>query len=216
MSDGTRLIRPPQCARPTSRTAAAVIAAAVLALLAAACSGGSSLADSGGSPHAGGSSSAMSGEPFSVCMRSHGVPRYPDPPSDAPPGFPAAVGSAHDVGVSPSRLQAAERACYHTLPINDTKLSHLSLAQCEVVGDCPPTLVQQALTQLENYARCMRSHGLPRWPDPTIGADGAPVFAISISKDGFDPYSSDVVAKDRICTRVEHPNAGGAPVAVSP
>jgi hypothetical protein len=72
------------------------------------------------------------------------------------------------------------------------------------------------MTQLENYARCMRSHGLPRWPDPVIGANGAPYFAISTSKDGFAPYSSQVEAKDRICTRVEHPAIGGAPIAVSP
>jgi hypothetical protein len=118
--------------------------------------------------------------------------------------------------VSATRLRAAERACYHTLPIDDTNLNRLSLAQCELVGDCPPALVQPALTQLRNYSRCMRSHGLPRWPDPVIGADGAPVFDISVSKDGFDPYSSEVEVKDRVCTGVEHPAIGGAPVAVSP
>lgn len=158
----------------------------------------------------------MSGEPFSVCMRSHGVPRYPDPPPQAPPGFPAVVGSAHEVGVSPSQLQAAERACYHALPIDATKLNRLSLAQCEYIGDCPRALVQRALAQLESYARCMRSHGLPRWPDPVIGANGAPYFAISTSKDGFDPHSPQVETKDRRCTRAEHPAIGGAPLGVSP
>jgi hypothetical protein len=90
----------------------------------------------------------------------------------------------------------------------------LSLAQCELLGDCPPTLVQQALTQLEKFARCMRSHGVPRWPDPTIGEGGAPVFVISTSKDGFDPYSPQIQTKDDICTRVEHPNTG-EPVTVT-
>jgi hypothetical protein len=126
------------------------------------------------------------------------------------------VKSARAVGVSPSRFEAAERGCDHTLPIDATKLNRLSLAQCEYIGDCPRALVQQATTQLEKYARCMRSHGLPRWPDPVIGANGAPYFAISTSKDGFDPYSSQVQAKDGICTRVEHPAIGGAPIAVSP
>jgi hypothetical protein len=141
-------------------------------------------------------------------MRSHGVPRYPDPPPQAPPGFPAAVGSAHEVGVSPSRLQAAQRACYHTLPIDDTKLNRLSLAQCEVVGDCPSTLVQQAMTQLEKFARCMRSHGVPNWPDPTIGSGGTPVFDISPGKDGFDPFSSQLQDKLNECEHVEHPVLG--------
>jgi hypothetical protein len=198
------------------RPIAAVMATVAVALPVAACGSSPSSTGPGGSPSGGGSSSALSGEPFSVCMRSHGVPRYPDPPPQAPPGFPAVVKSAHAVGVSPSKLEAAERACYHTLPIDATKLTHLSLAQCEYIGDCPRALVQQAMTQLENYARCMRSHGLPRWPDPVIGANGAPYFAISTSKDGFAPYSSQVEAKDRICTRVEHPAIGGAPIAVSP
>jgi hypothetical protein len=215
MSDSTRLIRLPRCALPTSRTAAAVIATAVLALLAAACSSSASSASSGRSAQAGGSSSAMSGEPFSICMRSHGVPRYPDPPPQAPPGFPAVVRSAHDVGVNPSQLTAAEQACYHTLPIDNTKLDHLSLAQCEMLGDCPPVRVQQALTQLEKFARCMRSHGVPRWPDPSIGESGAPLFIVSSSKDGFDPYSPQIQTKDDECTRVEHPNTG-EPLMVTP
>ncbi len=147
-------------------------------------------------------------------MRSHGVPRYPDPQPQSP-GFPAVVRSAHDVGVSPSQLQTAEQACYDTLPINDTNLNHLSLAQCEMLGDCPLVLVQQALTQLEKFARCMRSHGVPKWPDPTIGEGGAPLFIVSTSKDGFDPYSTQIQTKDKECKRVEHPNTG-EPLMVTP
>jgi hypothetical protein len=207
-----RAIRAPLRA---ARVAVAIVATAGLAGLVAACGGSPSSTGSRGSPSGGSSSSARSAEPFSVCMRSRGVPRYPDP-SPGSPEFPAVVKSARAVGVSPSKLEAAERGCYHTLPIDATKLNRLSLAQCEYIGDCPRALVQQAMTQLENYARCMRDHGLPKWPDPVIGANGAPYFAISTSKDGFDPYSSQVQAKDRICTRVEHPAIGGAPIAVSP
>jgi hypothetical protein len=198
----------PRAALRTGRTLPAVAVAAVVALLVAAC-------DSSPSPSAGGSTTSASAVAFSVCMRSHGVPRYPDPPPQAPAGFPAVVGSAHDVGVSQTRLQSAERACYHTLPIDDTKLNRLSLAQCELLGDCPPVLVQQALTQLEKFARWMRSHGVPRWPDPVIGEGGAPLFVISTSKDGFDPYSPQIETKDNECTHVEHPNTG-EPLGTTP
>jgi hypothetical protein len=216
VNDSARALRGPlREALQAARVAAGIVATVVLAVLVAACGDSPSSTGSRGSPSRGGSSSARSAEPFSVCMRSHGVPRYPDP-NPGSPGFPAVMKSARAVGVSPSRLEAAERGCYHTLPIDATKLNRLSLAQCEYIGDCPRALVQQAMTQLENYARCMRSHGLPQWPDPVIGANGAPYFAISTSKDGFDPYSSQVQAKDRVCTRVEHPAIGGAPVAVSP
>lgn len=207
------------------RRRVAASATAAIVLLAAACSGSSpngpgvahvgSSTGSEGSARAGGSTSP-SAVGFSVCMRSRGVPNYPDPPQGAPPGFPAVVSSAHEVGVSPAQLQAAERACYHTLPIDANTLGRLSLAQCEYLGDCPRALVQQAITQLEKYARCMRSHGLPRWPDPVIGANGAPYFVINPSKDGFDPHSSQVEDKDRICTRVEHPAIGGAPLGPAP
>jgi len=211
MHHSSRVVRRPQPF--TVRTVVAMIAAAVLALLTVACGGGSS-SGSGGSSSTGGSSNARSAEPFSVCMRSHGVSRYPDPDPKTP-GFPALVRSARSVGVSAATLQAAERACYRTLPIDASKLDSRSLAQCEYTGDCPRALVQQAMTQLENFARCMRSHGVPRWPDPTIGSNGSPGFQISISKDGFNPYWSQIQDKANQCARVEHPDLGGAPIAVS-
>jgi hypothetical protein len=48
-----------------------------------------------------------------------------------------------------------------------------------LTGDCPPALVQQILTAERSFARCMRSHGVPNWPDPTIGSEGRPFFDIS-------------------------------------
>jgi hypothetical protein len=61
---------------------AAVHAAVVLALLAAACSGRGS-STSSGSPSAGGSTTSASAVAVSVCMRSHGVPSFPDPTTDS-------------------------------------------------------------------------------------------------------------------------------------
>jgi hypothetical protein len=67
-----------------SRTAATMIATA---LLAAACGGGSSPSASGGSPAAGGSANSPSAVGYSSCIRSHGVPSFPDPTTD-PRGHP--------------------------------------------------------------------------------------------------------------------------------
>jgi len=36
--------------------------------------------------------------------------------------------------------------------------------------------LQQDLTALRGFAQCMRSHGVPNWPDPTTGPDGNPDF----------------------------------------
>ena len=63
------------------RTAAAVIATAALAFLAAACGGSGSSTGHGGSANAAGSTTSASYVAYSACMRSHGVPNYPDPDS---------------------------------------------------------------------------------------------------------------------------------------
>ena len=82
-------------------------------------------------------------------------------------------------GVSTSRLQAAQRTCQHLLPATGGSLDASSLRQYELTGDCPQSLVQQALAGGRIVARCMRSHGVPNFPDPTNGGSGAPFFPIS-------------------------------------
>jgi hypothetical protein len=39
------------------------------------------------------------------------------------------------------------------------------------------------------FAQCMRTHGVPDWPDPTVGAKGRPVFDLSGA--GIDPQSAE-------------------------
>lgn len=46
-------------------------------------------------------------------------------------------------------------------------------------GDCPPDLVQQMVSADEKLARCMRSHGVPNFPDPTSAGPDGPYFDIS-------------------------------------
>ena len=115
MTDPTRVLRRPRRAWPRPpRTVAAIIAAATLALLAAACGSGDSPspAGSGGSPAAGGSAGSPSAVAYSACMRSHGVPTYPDPNSSGQ--LPKT--DAQLLGVSTSQYQAAQHACQHLLP----------------------------------------------------------------------------------------------------
>ena len=94
---------------------------------------------------------------------------------------------AQQLGVSSSQLQAAQQACQHLLPNSGGAIDADSVEQCMMAGDCPRALVQQVLDEERRFARCMRSHGVPNWPDPSIDSQGRPVFAISISKLGFDP-----------------------------
>ena len=104
-------------------------------------------------------------------MRSHGVPEYPDPGSNG--NLPK--GNAQTFGVSDWQYQASARACRHLLPDSDTTFT-ASLNQCLMTGDCPHVVVQRALTEGLRFSQCMRNHGVPNWPDPTIDSTGRPSF----------------------------------------
>jgi hypothetical protein len=148
---------------------AALLAAPVLL---AACGGPSSPATAAaGSPSNIASASAVA---YSACMRSQGVSHYPDPEPDG--NLPK--GNAQAFGVSDSRYRAAERACQYLLPSSNTTFA-ASLTQCLETGDCPPAVVHRALTEGRQFAQCMRSSGVPNWPDPTIDSMGRPSFQVT-------------------------------------
>jgi hypothetical protein len=145
------------------------MAAAGLALLAAACGGskgshvaqlGSTAAQSsrsstgsGGSSKAGGPTKSQTPLAFARCIRSHGVPNFPDPNSngefdkDALPADP--------------RYDAVSNTCLrlggHVLGPG-VQPSHID--------------VQQMMNDLLRFARCVRSHGVQNWPDPIPNLDG--------------------------------------------
>jgi hypothetical protein len=146
-----------------------LIAAAGLALLAA-CTGNPTPATAGGPPSAAGPAVA-----YSRCMRSHGVPDFPDPAGGA--GVPKVT--PQQVGVSHARFQVAQRAC--------APLLQPSAAQAP-----------QIMTGLVKFARCMRSAGIPTWPDPTTDRQGQPVFDIP----GIDPGSPRVSQAADECTHL--------------
>jgi hypothetical protein len=209
MNERTAERRPRSARRPAARTASALIATLVLVLLAA-CNGGSTTGHEG-SPNSAGSASSPSSVAYSACMRAHGVPNFPDPDSSGQ----LPKGDAQRFGVSSSQLQAARQACRQLLPDYGGAIDTDSIQQCMMADDCPPALVRQVLDEERNFARCMRAHGVPNWPDPSIDSQGRPLFAISISRDGFDPYSRPVWAKGNECSRLM-PGLPGLPAAVSP
>jgi len=204
MTDAARVLRRPRLARPwPPRTVAAIVAAA-LALLATACGNGGSPspAGSGGSPAAGGSAGSPSAVAYSGCIRSHGLPTYPDPNSSGQ--LPKT--DAQLLGVSTSQYQAAQQACQHLLPTGGS--IQQQEAQCMQNSDCPPALVQQMMTGDLKLARCMRSHGVPNFPDPTDGGSGGPFFPIS--RAGISEAASrthQFVAELNECARLTGDNA---------
>ena len=107
-------------------------------------------------------------------MRSHGVPRFPDPPSNG--GLPK--GSAEELGVTGAQFQAAQRACQHLIPATGGSAQQQE-QQCFVAHDCSPAVVHRLMNVMLRFAVCMRSHGVPKFPDPTTDSQGQPFFDVS-------------------------------------
>jgi hypothetical protein len=147
-------------------------AGVAVVLFASAC--GASSSPGGSSP----GGSAASGVAWAQCVRAHGVPNFPDP--DGSGQVPKET--AQQLGVSDSVLGTATNACANLNPNNPAS---------------PQTAAQVVRNGLA-VARCMRAHGLPKFPDPTTGSSGVH-FVISVSGDGFNPDDPQVIAKARAC-----------------
>ena len=188
--NGTRVLRRPRRARPRSAcTAAAIIATAALALLAAACGGGPSSAGSGGSPSAEGATASPSAVGYSRCMRAHGVPNYPDPPS----GGQAPKADPQQLGISTSQLQAAQRSCRYMYPGNGGALG-ASLRQCEETANCPQAMVDQVMASMLAFPGACAPTACRTGPTPHSIPGGA---RASISS----PYTAPTGIRHRSKTR---------------
>jgi hypothetical protein len=150
--------------------AGAIVGICMLALVGA-CSGRPSPAGSGGSPAGRGSAnSSNAGGPanaplvaFSRCVRSHGVANFPDPQAGVSNAkFP----SAQQLRVSSSQLSTAESACQRLLPAG-------------VDDQFPQSEVPLLLRSMLPFSSCMRSHGVPNFPDPAVDSEGRPIFPLS-------------------------------------
>ena len=193
MNDSTRVTRRPRRAQPRpARAVAAIIATVVLALLGAACSSSPSSAGSGGSPNAGRSANSQIGIDYARCMRAHGVPKYPDPDSsnELASGLPKV--SLQQLEVSSSQYQGARNDCAHLLPNG---------------GQLTQSQSQQDLNAMLRYARCMRSRGVPNWPDPTYDSAAGWGFNL-LHVHGFDPNSTQTDNKMNECNRTLPPGIG--------
>lgn len=159
-----------------------VISLAALSLVAAGCGGG-------GSPRVASVASSTTAATttqnglvgFAGCMRSHGVPTFPDPDSSGGIPKPQVVAAAE---TNPNKFKAAQTACNPLLPNG---------------GLGPQQTAQQQRTQLADelsFATCMRSHGVSRFPDPT--AQGQLTVEM-VESEGIDVHSPPVLRAVQAC-----------------
>ncbi len=120
---------------------------------------------------------------FASCVRSHGVPTYPDGGNGPQPNGNMQQ-FAQRLGVSLSRLRAALNACAGLNP----KL-HGSESQ--------PLTAQEEQDYLR-AAACMRSHGFPDFPDPSFSG-GHASFSIPSS---INTSSPQVIQAVHACQRL--------------
>ncbi len=179
-----------------------LLASALVAvvLLAAGCSGGS--AGPGvagqGSSSAPGASASPSGDPreaelaYAQCMRDHGISDFPDPQPGG--GIAIQPGQGGDLAPDNPQFKAADEACKSLLPP-------------------PPSAKdqQQEYEQMLRYAKCMREHGFPDFPDPKPG-EGISIDAGAHPE--LDPNNPRFQAANKACGGPGKANTqtnGGAP-----
>jgi hypothetical protein len=152
------------------RSGVLATAVAGVALLAAACSGGS--------PAAAGLTAYQKSVAYAQCMRAHGEPSYPDPTSNG--GFILNGKKDHLNG---SLMPSANKTCQHLLP----KSAPMTAAQ-----------QRQLTSQALKFVACMRSHGLPTFPDPTVNANGVE-FRVPA---GVHPGSTQLQSAQQACQKL--------------
>jgi hypothetical protein len=167
----------------TLPAAAAAIAAA--AVIAACGSGSPSSSASSGSGNASTPAQRQQMEQaavrFADCMRSHGVPDFPDP-STSPRQFKNALETK-----SPA-FRSALTSCQHLLPGGRVRSNN-----------APPSQAQMAAELA--FARCLRSHGFPSFPDPNSSGE---LSHEMLANAGIDIHQPAVVGAADACVGVTH------------
>jgi hypothetical protein len=210
-----------------TRTALCLAVLAGAVLLATGCGGSSS---SPGVAHLGsstsnsadpgnGGSSSLEGESstgaqqkviaFSHCMRTHGVPEFPEP-TEGHLLLRSSDHNGHVSGVNPrsAQFQAASKACAKLAP----------------KGGKPPSPAEQAKLQEQalRFSQCMRTHGVPSFPDPEFSRGGGVGIRIGGKQGGpsrIDPSSPEFQAAQKACQSIMPGPKGSGPgtsVAAAP
>jgi hypothetical protein len=117
--------------------------------------------------------------PFTDCMRTHGVPDFPDPASGL-----FKVSLAPSTRHSPA-FHSAYASCGHLLPNDGGDETHSPAQIAAYVA----------------FASCIRSHGFPTFPDPT--STGQLTHAM-VASAGIDLHQPGVLQAGDACVGVSH------------
>jgi hypothetical protein len=129
-------------------------------------------------------------------MRKHGVANYPDPDGQGRILITSGVDrNGHHSGLDTNSAQfsTAQHACQKLQP----------------GGGKPNAQAQQReVERALKFSRCMRKHGVPKFPDPQVDGNGG--MKMQIGKNaGVDPGSPQFQSAQQACQRL----IPGGPVA---
>jgi hypothetical protein len=192
-----------------SRSTVVPVLLVAAALLIAACGGSKKppSANSGGSPSSHGSPGAAAYH-YSACMRTHGVSNFQDP-TVSTNGNQVKVAIHIDPAITSSpSFKSAQKTCGHLLPGGGPT----------GVGPSPAQMHARSEALLA-FAKCMRQHGFPTFPDPTSQGQLSPEM---LTKAGIDlqqpaikpaayaclPLTHGLLTKADVNRAVANPNGG--------
>ena len=121
---------------------------------------------------------------YAQCMRTHGVPNFPDPTSTAGNTKQAVIRAFKEV--SNAQVIAAQTACRQLQP-----------------NGGPPSRAEVArhLSAMLAFARCMRTHSIPNFPDPTSAGQ---VTHEMLASAGIDLHRPALLQAADACVSVTH------------
>ena len=122
------------------------------------------------------------GVKYSDCMRSHGVPDFPDLNANGSVSLPSSINTQ-----SPA-FQSAEGTCASLRP----------------QGAPPPPITLAQQKSFTANAKCMRKHGIPDFPDPTFGPGGHGV-GLQFAPGAPLPTAAALQLANAKCARVGSP-----------
>lgn len=192
-----RAANPPRVRARLGRTALGLAALLSVCVLAAGCGSGASspsVASLGASttttttterstaPRGGKASPRITALAFIGCMRTHGEPNMPEP-SFSKNGRQASININANSGIDPNSplFVAATKACKHLLPNDGAPSAGQTITPADQVDYL-------------RGAACMRSHGVPDFPDPTF-QDNTVAFTSTMPIDSSTPEYKSALAR---------------------
>ena len=125
---------------------------------------------------------------WASCMRRHGDPNQPDPAIDAHGGINISI-----PGIAGTAASLSNAVHNGTAPCNEYRAAASAALRAGATDLTPPNQ-----TALVSYSQCMRTNGIPNYPDPGTGN------TLNLQAAGIDPNSPFFVRANNVCGHKIH------------